>query len=148
MKNKKYLLIVLLLFVIFGCACKKEAITKVKNVDEFDALIQKENALLYDIRSKDECSLGHIPYFMCMGSDDKLTESEITELAENIMIIYSEKSDLNKTIIFIGDENDILLVFKQLEKNGYKNLYYFDGGYSEYAKQKGADFVPAIGCDC
>ncbi len=148
MINKKILLIILLLFISFLGACQKATITKVSDVNEFDKLIQSENTLLYDIRTKDECSLAHIPYFMCMGKDIKMTKEELLEVASNISLVYSKKSDLKKIIIFIGSEEDILLVFNELKANGYKNLYYFEGGYEGYATKKGDSFVPATGCDC
>lgn len=138
MKIKKVFLSLLLLVICFIYACNKESIIKVSDVNEFDRLINLEGVLLYDIRSKEDCEEGHIPYFMCMGQDDLL------EIAENIKILYSK----NKTIIFIGEEEDILVVFNELKKDGYKKLYYFDGGYENYANLKGKDFIPAIGCDC
>lgn len=136
MKNKKIILLLLLMFICILFACENEKITKVSDINEFDKLINSEGVLLYDIRKKEECEKGHIPYFMCMGLED--------DLVENIKLLYSTK----KTIVFIGSESDILLVFNELEKNGYKNIYYFEGGYENYAKLKGDDFVPAVGCDC
>lgn len=143
MKIRKVILSFLLLIICFICACDKNGITKVSDVNEFDNLINKEGVLLYDIRIKEECEAAHIPYFMCMGSEKK-DEKHLEELIQNIEILYGK----NKIIIFIGEEEDILFVFKELEKDGYKKLYYFDGGYETYANLKGKDFIPATGCDC
>lgn len=143
MKSRKIILSFLLLIICLICACEKQGITKVSDINEFDNLINSSGVLLYDIRIKEECEEAHIPYFMCMGSEEK-DEKHLEQLIENINMLYEK----NKIIVFIGEEEDILFVFKELEEDGYKKLYYFDGGYENYANLKGKDFIPATGCDC
>ena len=141
---KKILVLLLIFASLFLVSCEKEIeINAIDNVNEFDELIKEEGVLLYDIRIISICEVGHIPYFMCMGPEE---ESEgYNSIASNIAIIYP---DLNKKIVLVGEDDIVLRVLNTLKEKGYKNLYYYVGGYDKYASDKGEDFEPSVGCDC
>ena len=126
MKKLTLIIIILLVSLTIGCKSKAKVIS---DVDEFETLFT--GSIKYDIRSNQECEAGHIPGFMCMG--DLSTD----ELINNIDIVAKDK-----------EQKIILLVYKELGKKGYKNMYYFENGYNGYADKKGTDFKPETGCGC
>ena len=134
--KKIVLFIVISLLVICLVSCKAEP-TKISDVNEFEALFN--GAIKYDIRSEEACEEGHIPGCMCMGSTD------LDKLIKNIDLV---SLDSKQAIILIGSEEDVLYVFNGLSKKGHKNMYYFDGGYQQYASLKGEDYSPETGCGC
>lgn len=134
--KKISLIIIALLISFMMISCKNKPI-KVSDFNEFENLF--EGSIKYDIRTESECEDGHIKGFVCMG--DKTAE----ELANNIDIV---SKDNNQKIILIGDEQEVLKVFDILSKKGHKNMYYFDGGYQQYASLKGEDYSPETGCGC
>lgn len=139
---KKGIFLLILSFVLL-CSCKYKEINAINNVNDFDEIIATEGALLYDIRLSNVCEEGHIPYFMCMGPDDE--SEDYLKIADNISIIYSDK---NKIIVLIGEDEKVIEILNILKEKGYKNLYYYVGGYEKYASDKGPSFVPSVGCDC
>ena len=132
----KRLLILLIFYCCFlvGCGGKPQMIN---NVDEFEALFNE--AIKYDIRSDELCEEGHIKDFLCVGSKDSDT------IAKNIDIIAKNK---RVNIVLIGDEEKVIYILNNLSRKGYKNLYYFEGGYIGYVQAKGDSFVPETGCGC
>ncbi len=134
--NKVIILIVFVLISIMFVSCKKSA-SKIKDVNEFDGLFQ--DALKYDIRSNDECEIGHIKGFLCMGGEG------LDSVCDTISTIIKDKK---RVIILMGTEDDCLYVFNYLGKKGYKHMYYFEGGYENYVSLKGDGFTPEVGCDC
>ena len=123
-------------FSLFIVSCKANP-NKISDANEFDLLFS--GAIKYDIRSEEECENGHIPSFMCMGALDK------DEVIHNIDLVSLDKK---QNIILIGNEEDILYIFQKLAKKGFKNMYYFDGGYTGYVNAKGESFNPETGCGC
>lgn len=141
---KRLLIILLLMVSAVLVSCGKEIkINAINDVNEFDNLITEEGVLLYDIRLSSVCEEGHIPYFMCMGP--AIENEGYDSIASNIATIYP---DLNKKIVLIGEDDIVIDVLNELKEKGYKNLYYYVGGYNKYANDKGPDFVPSVGCDC
>ena len=134
---KKIGLVIVLLFISFVLVSCKAKPVKISDVVEFEKLF--EGAIKYDIRSEEECEEGHIKGFVCMGEKDNDT------LIHNIDLV---SIDNNQTIILIGNEEQVLLIFEGLSKKGHKNMYYFDGGYESYASLKGEGYVPETGCGC
>lgn len=133
---KKVLLVLSIIMTCFLIGCKAKY-NMISDVDEFDSLFT--GAMKYDIRSDEECELGHIPGFMCMGSE---TEEK---LISNIDTIAKDKY---QNIILIGDKEKVESIFKELSKKGYKSLYTFEDGFEGYANKKGEDFKPEEGCGC
>lgn len=134
MKKLTLIIIILLASLTIGCKSKTKMIS---DVDEFEALFT--GSIKYDIRNNQECEIGHIPGFMCMG------DLSIDELINNIDIVAKDKK---QNIILIGNDEVVRLVYKSLSKKGYKNLYYFENGYNGYLEKKGLDFKPETGCGC
>ena len=134
---KKIIFILLIFtFSLFIVSCKANP-NKISDANEFDLLFS--GAIKYDIRSEEECENGHIPSFMCMGALDK------DEVIHNIDLVSLDKK---QNIILIGNEEDILYIFQKLAKKGFKNMYYFEGGYDGYVNAKGEGFNPETGCGC
>lgn len=107
-------------------------------------MLKKEIA--YDMRSLELCEAGHIQGFICVDYGSSMSPTE--QVIHNITNKYSQykKTDL---IILIGDDtSDSQEVAKTLAKKGFREVYYFIGGYDEYVRQKGEDFVPEVGCGC
>ena len=134
MKRIAILVIILCSFILISCNTKPN---KINNAEEFEKLF--EGAIKYDVRSDTDCENGHIKGFVCMG------ENSDEELVKNISLVSYNKDQI---IILIGDEERVLTVFKALGKKGFKNLYYFDGGFEAYASQKGESYEPETGCGC
>lgn len=134
--RKEIIIIVLLITGMFLISCKGRP-TKISDANEFEQKFT--GAIKYDIRDENICEEGHIPGFMCMGSKEKDT------LIKNIDLVAY---DYNQVIILIGSEEDVLYIFNALGKEGYKNMFYFDGGYEGYVAVKGEEFVPETGCGC
>ena len=130
------LIILLVSFMMLFISCGSKP-NKVSNVEEFEKLFT--GAIKYDIRSDSECEEGHISGFVCQGSLSK------DKIIENIDLV---SLDHNQNVIIVGAEEDVLYVFKGLAKKGFKNMYYFEGGFSRYKELKGNDYNPETGCGC
>ena len=135
MKKIIFLVLIFTLSLLF-IACKASP-NKVSDVETFESLFY--GAIKYDIRSEEECEEGHIPSFMCMGALDK------DKIINNIDLVSLDKK---QNIILIGKEEDVLYIFQGLSKKGFKNMYYFEGGYEGYVNAKGEGFNPETGCGC
>lgn len=133
---KKTFLVVMMFIccILIACGGKPQ---KISDVEQFESLF--DEAIKYDIRSDADCEAGHIKGFLCVGSKDNDT------LINNIDIIAKNK---RVNIILIGEEQDVLYILEGLSKKGFKNLYYFENGYSGYVQAKGSEFVPELGCGC
>ena len=129
-------LVLLSIFSICLISCESKAI-EISDVNEFEELFS--GAIKYDIRSEKECEEGHIPGFMCMG------ENDLDTIIKNIDLVSLNKE---QKIILIGNKEDVLYVFRGLNKLRHKNMYYFQGSYQEYASKKGDSFKPETGCGC
>lgn len=133
---RKYLLSVITLLTILLVGCGRNP-QMINDYEVFDNICK--DAIKYDIRSDEDCENGHIQGFMCVGSK---TNDEIV----NNLKIVSESKKTN--IVLIGEEKDCLYILEQLSKKGFKNLYYFEGGYQGYAQKKADKFIPETGCGC
>ena len=134
--KKIALIIVLSFFMVMLTWCGAKP-NKVTDVEAFEELFN--GAIKYDIRSDSECEDGHIKGFVCQGSLSK------DKIIENIDLV---SLDHKQNIILIGEEEDILYIFKGLAKKGFKNMYYFEGGFLRYKELKGNDYNPETGCGC
>ncbi|MBO4667360.1 MAG: rhodanese-like domain-containing protein [Bacilli bacterium] len=130
------IIMVLLVMSMFFISCKAKP-NKITDVSEFEAKFS--GAIKYDIRDEKECEESHIPGFMCMGG------KEADVLIHNIDVVAKDK---NQNIILIGEEKQVLYILNGLSKKGYKNLFYFEGGFLGYASAKGEEFIPETGCGC
>ena len=133
---RKLVLLLILVLSLFLISCGGN-VEKINDVNLFDSLM--EEGIKYDIRDVSLCEEGHIKGFLCVGSEDNDT------IIKNIDIISSSKK-IN--ILLIGNEEDVVYILDALSKKGYKNLYYFEGGYEGYKTAKGDSFVPEEGCGC
>ena len=134
--KKLALIVTIILFSCLLVSCKEKP-NKVSDVQDFESLF--EGAIKYDIRSDEDCEDGHIKGFVCMGDNSN------EEIIKNITLVALSKK---QTIILVGEEERILTVFNELGKKGFKNMYYFDGGYQAYVSAKGEGYVPEEGCGC
>lgn len=148
LKIKKIISFLLIFLMIFVVGCHKDKnveINKIIDIVEFDELINEKGVLKYDIRSTAVCEEGHIPSFMCMGSNN-VDNKKLDEIIKNIKLLYSDK---DKKIVIIDEDNvNSLYILNALKEDGYKQLFYFDGGYNSYKEKKGPSFVPEVGCNC
>lgn len=134
---KKIIFIIMVFsFSLILISCKASP-NKVNDAETFESLFN--GAIKYDIRSEEECENGHIPSFMCMGALDK------DKIINNIDLVSLDKK---QNIILIGNEEDVLYIFKGLSKKGFKNMYYFEDGYEGFVQAKGEGFKPETGCGC
>ena len=134
---KRITLFIILLVIscaLISCRAKPN---KINDVEEFEKLFS--GAIKYDVRDDSECEDGHIKGFVCQGSLSKY------KIIENIDLV---SLDHKQNIILIGEEEDILYIFKGLAKKGFKNMYYFEGGFLRYKELKGNDYNPETGCGC
>lgn len=134
MKKIIFLLTFFFCLLLIGCGGNPQ---KINDVEYFESLF--DGGIKYDIRDVSLCEEGHIKGFLCVGSEDNET------IIKNIDVIAQNKK---VNIILIGEEEDVLYVLEGLSKKGYKNLYYFEGGYLGYSLAKGESFIPEEGCGC
>lgn len=139
---KKILLICIFVFLLNGCSRKANSVTEAEKLDE----LMLEKVVAYDMRSLELCEAGHIKGFICVDYGSSMDPKE--QVIYNITNKYSQykKRDL---ILLIGQNTDEALeVAQQLSKKGFRKVYYFIGGYDEYVKQKGEEYIPEVGCGC
>lgn len=140
----KKLIILCLLVLLVGCSNKPQEITTFQALDD---ILEKRDegkykeAVVYDLRDGQVCSDGHIKGFTCIFYQSSLT---IDDVYNNINIVYSKKA----LILLMCEDGAISLSLAgRLTEAGYKNVYYFAGGYLEYCQQN-KDFIPETGCEC
>lgn len=139
----KKLLILIFLIFLSGCGYQPHGITNYQDLDEIlekRAIGKYDEAIVYDLRDG-ECFNGHIPGFTCIFYQTGLT---IDDVYNNIKKVYSKQA----LVIFICEDGmTSKTLANKLSKDGYKKVYYFEGGYLGYTNQK-ENFTPEVGCDC
>lgn len=138
---KKIIITLLFIFILVGCKAQPHEIS---TAIEFDKIIAK-SVVRYDLRTYEECSDGHIPGFLCIDNGDL---SSVEQAIYNITNKYSNYKKSDIIVLISKNTIDAQEAASQLAKKGFKNIYYFRGGYDEYVNQKGDDFEPEVGCDC
>lgn len=141
---KRLLIILLFLLTLTGCQVRVTAIADYKTLDSLisDKKAGKfTQAVAYDLRAGTDCEAGHIDGFMCIFYYQTFT---IDSLLEHVINLYGTTT----TIILICEDGQTSSSFAtSLQDQGYKNVYYFVGGYREYVNQN-KDFTPKVGCEC
>ena len=158
LKNKKIIfsivsiiiiIIFILLITLIVLFCKNNYQIKphvIDNVETFDEMITNklngkyDESLAYDLRTQNECEKGHIKGFLCIRSD----EDNINEIYQEITKTYKKKAMILLICLDGTESNELALL---LTNKGYKNVYYFQGGFLNYISIH-PNFIPEIGCDC
>lgn len=138
---KKHLLVIILVIFLVGCSKTSHEII---DATAFDEIVNRA-VVKYDLRSYEECEAGHIPGFICVGVNDS---DPIEQAIYNITNKYSDYKKSDIIVLIASNQGDAKLAASSIAKKGFKKVYYFSGGYSEYVRQKGDEFVPEVGCDC
>lgn len=89
---KKMFIIVLFLFLLTGCATEEGSITKV-SCDKMKELVKDSNALLLDVRSKEEYDEGHLDN----AENRPLTKIDELDINKNTPIIVYCKSGIRSS---------------------------------------------------
>lgn len=113
-------------------------------VERFNEILSVQNAKKYDLRDYDECGSGHINGFACIMAPN--IDGSIRSIEDIIEIIKFEKK--NQYILLIcNDGSKSQYICNSLKKSGYRNVYYFEGGYDNYVTLMGDQYKPEIGCN-
>mgnify|MGYP000030877397 FL=1 len=112
---KRLLLIMSILFFLFGCTANKTKINQITQEEAYHK-IKKENVIILDVRTSEEYQSGYIKNAININVDDleKLAEKQIPDKNKTILV-YCRSGNRSKRAAMI------------LMNLGYKNVYDFGG---------------------
>ena len=106
---KKVFIVLVCLF--FVCGCNKDTIKSGKiNCEQMDKIMERDNAKLIDVRTKDEFEQGHL-----QGADNIPAERIMQEL------LYVDKK--TSIIVYCASGTRSAKAFDILKGAGYENIY-------------------------
>ena len=116
-----YFLIVLLLF----STCSQDVNSNYKNIttDEANSILEAENAIILDVRTKDETSNGYIPNatFIDYYADD---------FDNKVKLINKKKT----VYVYCKSGGRSLKVVEKMYRLGFIDVYNLDGGFMRWKK--------------
>jgi len=120
-KNIIYFLIVLLLF----STCSQDVNSNYKNIttEEANSILEAENAIILDVRTKDETSNGYIPNatFIDYYADD---------FDNKVKLINKKKT----VYVYCKSGGRSLKVVEKMSRLGFIDVYNLDGGFMRWKK--------------
>lgn len=141
----------LLLFVLTGCMKGEIKVYSDEQIDEFNKVLENVGngkTKAYDLRTYEECYAGRIPGFYCARVDEVEDEqTALDKIITNLSLLLGDKKNHMIILVDNADGNASYVASKLFEK-GYKNVHYFENGYTRYVQLQ-KDFIPETGeCDC
>lgn len=145
LKSKLFYISLFIIILLSGCSRNVNMLTTYR---ELDSLLESNKSILaYDLRDFDDCQKGHIKGFMCIVplGDNKSPQEQVIY---NLTNKYSSYSKSQIVVLICSDGKMSKEVAEELNKKGFKNIYYYEGGYEAYVDCKGDKYIPEVGCGC
>tara|TARA_Y100001978_G_scaffold68762_1_gene61870 strand:+ start:183 stop:626 length:444 start_codon:yes stop_codon:yes gene_type:complete len=93
---------------------------------EATTMLNRQNAVLVDLREDDDLSRGLIPQAQRLPSSIVLTQAEEFDKYKKK---FQDKKNQKKPIILLGTKvNSVAVVGKILKENGYEDVFCLEGG--------------------
>jgi rhodanese-related sulfurtransferase len=123
MKTILNLILCCIIFSIQSCAQKPEGVVIV-DADSMKTLIKDEHAIILDVRTPEEYAEGHLPGAINIDYRNEKFEEGLDTLNKDL--VYD---------VYCRSGNRSLESTEIMKKKGFKNIYHFEGGFTEWEKK-------------